>query len=198
LIIVADPQRTDADLAAGRVACPHCAGRLQAWAYARVRRVRTLEGETLVVRPRRARCQACARTQVLLPGACLPRRADSTEVVGTALLAKASGRGHRRIAADLKRSPSTVRRWLRAARGRHALGLWHRAVSVLMRLDRETFEQLHRSWVRRLPGDLGEALLTLDAAVGAARSRFPDLTVPAWSLIGALTAGRLLGAAPGG
>jgi len=56
---------------------------------------------------------------VLLPGSLLPRRADATEVIGAAPLAKTQGRGWRRIAAELGRPPGTVRRWLRAARGPH-------------------------------------------------------------------------------
>jgi hypothetical protein len=43
----------------------------------------------------------------LLPAALQRRRADATEV-GTALARKAAGMGHRRIAAALGRSPSTV------------------------------------------------------------------------------------------
>ena len=66
-------------------------------------------------RPRRVRCRGCGATQVLLPAALQPRRADCTEVIGTALARKAEGLGHRRIAAALGRSPSTVRRWLRRA-----------------------------------------------------------------------------------
>ena len=37
-------------------------------------------------------------SQVLLPAALQPRRADSTEVIGTALARKAEGLGYRRIA----------------------------------------------------------------------------------------------------
>jgi hypothetical protein len=54
------------------------------------------------------RCVACRTTQVLLPSSLLSRRADAAEVIGTALLAKARGRGWRRIAADLRRPPATV------------------------------------------------------------------------------------------
>lgn len=198
MIIVADPQRVDADLAADQVACPHCGGRLRPWAYARARQVRVLHGGSVTVRPRRARCAACSRTQVLLPGACLPRRADAVEVIGTALLAKASGRGHRRIAADLDRPPSTVRRWLRAVRGPQAVQLWHHVVPLLVRLDPDAIERLQSSWARRRPpGELGQALGALGATVQAVRARFPDLQVPAWSLIGAVTAGQLLAPASG-
>lgn len=38
--------------------------------------------------------------------------AHPAEVIGAALLTKAKGRGWRRIAAELGRPPSTVRRWL--------------------------------------------------------------------------------------
>ena len=53
------------------------------------------------------------------------------------------GMGHRRIAAALGRSPSTVRRWLRRARGRgHLTRLWQRGAQELIRLDADTFNQL--------------------------------------------------------
>jgi hypothetical protein len=40
------------------------------------------------VRPRRVRCRGCGTTQVLLPATVQPRRADTTEVVGTTLVAR--------------------------------------------------------------------------------------------------------------
>jgi hypothetical protein len=55
-------------------------------------------------------------TQVLL-GSVLSRRADTTAMIGTALLASARGDGYRRIAADIRCPP--VRRWLRSVRGGH-------------------------------------------------------------------------------
>lgn len=64
-------------------------------------------------RPRRARCSGCAGTHVLLPAWGLVRRADSVAVIGAALLAKATGAGHRVIAAAVDRPASTVRGWLR-------------------------------------------------------------------------------------
>jgi len=50
---------------------------------------------------------------VLLPASTLVRRADTVAVIGRALLAKAAGAGHRRVAALLDRPVSTVRGWLR-------------------------------------------------------------------------------------
>ena len=46
-------------------------------------------------------------------GVWLSRRADSASVIGSALLAKATGAGHRLIAAALGRPTCTVRGWLR-------------------------------------------------------------------------------------
>ena len=64
-------------------------------------------------RPRRASCPGCAKTHVLLPAAWLSRRGDAVSVIGAALLAKATGLGHRPIAAVLGCPASTVRGWLR-------------------------------------------------------------------------------------
>src|SRR5450631_2278476 len=129
-MIVADPLRAEAALAAGELPCPDCGGVLRAWAYARTRRIRGLPDP---VRPRRALCACCGRSQVLLPSDLLPRRADATEVVGAALVAKAAGQGHRQIAADLQRPESTVRRWLRATRTpEHLAWIYHRATVRLI------------------------------------------------------------------
>jgi DNA-directed RNA polymerase specialized sigma24 family protein len=57
-------------------------------------------------------------THVVLPAASVPRRADAAEVIGSALLAKAAGRGHRTIAAELGVPAGTVRGWLRRATAR--------------------------------------------------------------------------------
>jgi transposase len=53
---------------------------------------------------------------VVLVAWCLPRRRDSVETVGAALVMAANGSGHRTIAAKLERPESTVRNWLRRAR----------------------------------------------------------------------------------
>jgi hypothetical protein len=50
---------------------------------------------------------------VLLPVSLLARRADTVEVIGAALAARAAGAGHRVIAQRLGRSAVTVRGWLR-------------------------------------------------------------------------------------
>jgi hypothetical protein len=198
VIIAADPNRAEADLQAGTLVCPDCGGQLRGWSYAKARRVRQLAGIDLMVRPRRVRCRACARTQVILPASCLPRRADATEVVGNALHANVSGRGHRRIAADLGRSPSTVRRWLRAVRGDHARWLRQRGTSVIAAFEPDI---LNRIDVGPDPVDdhaLLAALTVLGAAVAAIRGRLPEVPHEAWTLIDAVTGGRLLHPAPSG
>ena len=63
------------------------------------------------------------------------RRADSTEVIGHALAAKAAGAGFRTIAAALDRPVSTVRAWLRRANERHAIFLHRQAVQHCRQLD---------------------------------------------------------------
>lgn len=198
MIIAADPNRAEADLQAGKLACPDCGGQLRGWSYAQARRVRQLTGGDLVVRPRRVRCRTCARTQVILPASCLPRRADATEVIGNALHANASGHGHRRIAVDLGRSPSTVRRWLRAVRGDHARWLRQRGTTVIADLEPDLLNRIDLG-----PDPAGErsllaALTVLGAAVAAIRGRLPQLPHDAWTLIGAVTGGRLLLPAPSG
>lgn len=122
LAMAVDLEVVEADLAAGRLCCPGCERPLARWGFARERTVRTLDG-VRSLRPRRAYCAVCERTHVLLPAWSVPRRRDGAEVIGTALLAKAHGVGHRRIAARLGRPPGTVRGWLRAfARRAEAVG----------------------------------------------------------------------------
>jgi hypothetical protein len=134
VIMVLDVGQAEADLAAGVLTCPRCAGRLRPWSWAPVRRIRQLDGTVVALRPRCTRCAACRSTHLLLPAWCLPRRADATEVVGAALVAHAAGQGHRSIAAALDRPVSTVRRWLRAVRDEHGGWLYRQGVEHASRL----------------------------------------------------------------
>jgi len=190
VIGVAMPDRVEIDLAAGTITCPRCGGVLRPWGHARARRVRALT-TTVALRPRRARCAACRATHVLLPGTVLPRRADTTAVIGTALLASARGVGHPRIAADLHRSAVTVRRWLRAVRGEHPEWLHRQAVERLAGLDRDVISTLAPtgSW-------LGDALNAVAAAALTHRARLAP-HVPVWDWVAAITQWRLL-PLPGG
>src|SRR3954465_2900640 len=94
-------------LRAGELVCP-CGGRLAPWGHARRRAVRGVGA----LRPRGGRCGRCWVTHVLLGVSCLLRRADGVDVIGAALRTKATGVGHRPIAARLDRPASTVRGWL--------------------------------------------------------------------------------------
>jgi hypothetical protein len=174
----------EAELAAGRIACEACGGRLSRWGFAREREVRMLDG-VRSLRPRRARCGPCETTHVLLPAWSVPRRRDGAEVIGQALVLKAQGAGHRTIARRLDRAPGTVRGWLRAgARRADALRLcgvkWTVALS----------EELGRPWLADSP--LQYALDALGGAAIGWRLRFGVSATP-WELIVAFTGGLLSG-----
>lgn len=107
-----DPEVVEADLMAGRLACPDCGARLAPWGSGRERELRSRSGGRRV-RPRRSICAGCGTTHVLLPDDGLLRRRDAVADIGFALGAKAAGSGHRRIARHLGRERGTVRGWLR-------------------------------------------------------------------------------------
>ena len=120
MIFVVDAGVARQAVAGGLLRCPDegCGGVLRPWASARARRVRVPGGGQASLRPGRARCASCRRTHVLLPAACIPRRAYSAGVIGAALLGNAEGLGHRQVAAQLQVPAATVRDWLRGlARG---------------------------------------------------------------------------------
>ena len=193
MIIVCTAESAEKALADGRMRCPRrgCDSALARWGYGRRRRVRGLGSDGIEVRPRRVRCRGCGATQVLLPAALQPRRADSTEVIGTALARKAAGLGHRQIAVVLGRSPSTVRRWPRAARDPdHLTRLWQRGAQELIRLDADSFNQLAST------GNLLRDTLTVLAAAAWWARRRLGIAEPVWTLIGLYTRGGLL-ARPG-
>jgi transposase-like protein len=193
MIIVRAAESAEHALADGTMRCPNrgCGDTLQRWGHGRHRRVRGLGTEPIDVRPRRVRCRGCGVTQILLLAALQPRRADATEVIGTALARKAKGLGYRRIAAALGRSPSTVRRWLRRARDRgHLTRLWQRGAQALIRLNADAFNALASTGNLLL-----DCLTVLAAAAWWTRPRL-GITEPVWTLIGLYTGGRLL-APPG-
>ena len=61
-----------------------------------------IERRYLRFRPRRARCQECRRTHVVLPDRTLLRRLDRVEVIGAALTDAACGVGVRTISRRLQ------------------------------------------------------------------------------------------------
>lgn len=186
MIVVPCPERAERILQAGNMGCPRCPGRLRPFGHGRTRTVRGRGGDMLRVTPRRARCGDCGGTQILLPTTLTVRRADSTEVIGAALAAKAGGAGFRAIAATLARPVSTVRSWLRRIPERHARWLYERAVDRAVQIDRELLVG-----PAQYPTVLGQALNLLAGAALRYRERL-GLTDPVWALIGFFAQGRLL------
>jgi transposase-like protein len=112
LIVGTDESAVEADLVNGRLNCPNCGSGLRPWGHVVERDVRSV-AMTERRSFRRSICRSCGGTHVLVHEDTLVRRRDSAEVVGMALVAKARGDGHRRIARALGRPASTVRGWLR-------------------------------------------------------------------------------------
>jgi Homeodomain-like domain len=137
------------------------------------------------VRRLRPRCDACETTHVLLDACSVPRRRDGAEVIGEALVAKAQGDGHRRIAARLGRPPSTVRGWLRAAARRAEL-LGTAALRWVRALDASAGPPRPASSL------LADAVEALGSAVRECRLRLGIGAGP-WELVVALTGGLLCG-----
>ncbi|TMR17534.1 hypothetical protein ETD86_23200 [Nonomuraea turkmeniaca] len=138
------------------------------------------------MRPRRGRCGACRATHVLLPVTVLLRRADAAVVIGAALVAKAAGAGHRRIAARLDRPSATVRGWLRAfARAAEAIRAYFAVVLVGLAAD---------PVLPQASGDVSADVVAVIAAVAdAAGRRWPQMgTVSPWLVASAATAGCLI------
>jgi hypothetical protein len=117
LIVGTDEAAVEADLIGGRIGCPDCEMGLRPWGHGIEREVRLIE-RIERRRLRRSICKPCATTHVLVPEDTLLRRRDGVEVIGAALVARANGAGHQRIASNLGRARSTVRAWVRAFEAR--------------------------------------------------------------------------------
>lgn len=186
MIGIVDLEPAEADLAAGTLTCPQCGGVLRRWGHGRPAGSATTAPRRCTCDPAGPVCAACGTTQVLLPGELLPRRADTTAVIGAALLASSCGAGYRRIAADLGRPLSTVRRWIRSILGGHTEWLRTQGVEWICRVDRDVFATIDAA-----PTPLGEALAALAAAAVTVQARLaPHL--PHWTLIGRLTLWQLV------
>src|SRR5215831_1514222 len=185
LTVGADAVGVEKLLRGGGLACPDCAALLGPWGFARPRWLRCVDGRVRL-RPRRSRCSACGATHVLLPLVALLRRADAVAVIGTALVLKAVGLGHRRIALRLGRPAATVRGWLRRFAGR-AEGLRRLFTTVAVEVDAEAGHAAPTGWL------FADAVAAVGAAVAAMARRWPVLlTVSAWEIACAVAHGRLL------
>jgi hypothetical protein len=190
VFVVLDGRSALDDIASGELCCP-CGGLFRPWGHARVRLIRQLDGSHAPLRPRRMACAVCRRTRVLLPASSLPRRRDSVESIGAALLMAANGNGHRRIAADLDRPESTVRNWLR--RARRGAG-WLNRTGIIAAYE---FDPGHGPMaVRATP--IAEAVDALGYAAAAAVRRLGLVGVSPWSINTMVSRGRLLGGFPDG
>lgn len=188
LHVALTPDRVEAALAAGGLACPACCGPLSPWGYARWREVR-LRHQTRAVAPRRARCSSCETTHVLSPCWLVPRRRDGAEVIGEALRLAAGGAGHRTIARELKRPAGTVRGWLRTAR-RRSEELRACATRCVVSLDPEM------GAVTPTDSQLGDAVEAIMLAVRGWMLRFGGSPLGPWELAVWLTGGLLHGQPP--
>ena len=178
-----DPLEVDRLLLGGLLLCPGCEQVLRPWGWARSRSVREL-AEVVVVRPRRSLCVGCSSTHVLLPELLLARRADTATVIGAALTAKATGRGHRWIADLLGRPVSTVRAWLRRFAA-HAESLRILFTGLLFVLDPEA------DGARPAGSLFADAVEVIGLAAAAAVRMFGPR--PAWQFASSASRGLLLG-----
>lgn len=185
MLAVADqPEQVEPRLLKGRLRCPSCAdGVLGPWGFARERELRHGSGCERR-RFRRSRCRVCKATHVLVPTSTLLRRLDDVEIIGAALLAKATGQGHRCIAAALGLPATTVRGWLRRFQ-RRAAAIWALAVGLAHRDDPE----LGPIEARGSP--VSDAVEALGVAVAAFTRRFGPIR-STWEAVSAMTGALLL------
>lgn len=184
--VEADAVCVESRLAAGRIECPSCGGgRLARWGWARRRSV---IGVGAPIRPRRGRCRGCGATHVLLPVVLLLRRGYSAVVVFSALVARATGLGHRRVAGRVGVPASTVRRWLARAAGRlDTARAWFLGAAVAAGIDVD-IPAASTAWA-----GLVAAIETARAAIEArfaADHRVVEVTGPVVAV--AVSGGRLL------
>jgi hypothetical protein len=185
----------EARLRSGELAC-WCGATLRPWGHARPRQVASFAGPQ-VVRPRRARCAGCGRTQVLLPAWLLSRRRYAATVIFAALALRAAGLKLAAVAARLRLpSParpgqwwsvpaSTTRSWLARFAGRAA---WLRQLlmAVLPLADAQARP------VAPAGSAVADALAALEAVTAGLRSRFGLDALAAHEVAAHLTGGLLL------
>lgn len=191
-----DPVLVEHKLVSGELACPDCGQRLAPWGHAAPRFVRVAAELVRRIRPRRALCSGaggCGRSHVLLPRSVLGRRVDAVAVIWAALLARATGRGWRKITEAARRPASTVRGWLTRFAA-HAEPI------------RVAFAQLERRAAagadldRLVPAGsgVGDAVAQIGAACAAVRRTWGTgvFTVSVAEMVAACSGGWLLAARP--
>lgn len=181
-IVGTDADEVERGLVAGEVSCPDCGGGLRPWGSARWRVVRRA-GAIERRRPRRGRCRGCGSTHVLISTDSLLRRRDLAEVIGAALVAKASGIGHRRAAQVVGVPASTVRGWFRRfAANAEAVRVWFTVLAHGL--------DLMLAPLAPAGTPLGDAVEAVAVAARAASLRLAP--VAPWSFASTASGGRLL------
>ncbi|KJF17275.1 DUF6431 domain-containing protein [Acidithrix ferrooxidans] len=182
VIVSSDPDVVESELLGGKLFCPSCNGVLRKWAHARSRTIR-MRDCTKTLCPRRSRCSDCFKTSVLLPDYLLVRRVDEAAVIGSALVQKAEGLGHRKIAANICRPETTVRGWLRRFREKLEIPLEHFTNWALV-LD------VTLSEIAPAGSLFADAISAIGIAVRSLSIRFGPS--PPWSQMSVMCGGRLL------
>ena len=182
LIVSSDPDVGEVELLDGKLSCPSCNGVLRPWGHARSRTIRMCDG-VKAVHPRRSRCRDCSKTSVLLPDYLLVRRVDEAAVIGSALIQKAGGIGHRKIALNICRPETTVRGWIRRFSEKLEILAEH-FVSWALALDATLSE------IVPIGSLFGDTISAIGIAARSMSIRFGPK--PPWSQISAITGGRLL------
>ena len=182
LIVASDPEVVENELRNGELICPFCKGVLQPWGNARSRTIRMCNG-TKTLCPRRSRCRDCSKTSVLLPDYLLVRRVDEAAVIGSALVQKARGLGHRKIALNISRPETTVRGWIRRFRKNSEILLEH-FTNWALALD------VTLSEITPAGSLFADAISAIGIAVRSLSIRFGPS--PKWSQMSLMCGGRLL------
>lgn len=188
-------------LVSGELACPDCGQWLAPWGHAALRFVRVAAELVRRIRPRRGICSGaagCGRSHVLLPRFCLGRRVDAVVVIWAALLARAAGRGWRRISEAAGRPASTVRGWL-ARFAAHAEPIR----VAFARLERRAAAGGDLDRLAPTGSSVADAVAQIGAACAAVRRGWGPavFTVSAAEMVAACSGGWLLAARalrPGG
>lgn len=191
MIEVFDTAAAGQALACRMLPCPGCGQPLRPWGHARERLVRQPGGDLLRVRPDRALCTGCQGTYVVLDARLLPRRANTADLIGQALIGAALGSGHRAVAALLAVPHATVRGWVRRATA-SAGQLRVLGIQAVVRLDPDCFTTPVR------PSGLAYALDALGGAAMALERRYKLPSASPWTRVTVITRGRLLSPSPAG
>jgi hypothetical protein len=128
-------------------------------------------------------------THVLLPVTVLLRRADGIRIIWAALLARATGRGHRPISTLLGVPESTVRGWTRRTAGRlEAVRLHFLQIALSAGVDVSVPKASGSAW-RDLLTAVGLATVAVTGRFGTTGVIGP---VTPWQLAASASGGRLL------